>query len=156
MNPVWLKEGEPWNPTEDELRNWQGFVYLITDESGRMYVGQKSLWKKVTRPPLKGRRNKRRSIAESDWRTYVGSSPAVKEMVEERGIQSLRREILHLGKTKGDLSYLETKEQFDRGVLFDDNYYNEVVNCRIHMKHLSEEIRNDYREPKGHNEDGTL
>ena len=144
MSLEWLKEGEPWNPSEEELKQWQGFVYVITDDEGKMYVGQKSFWKKITRPPLKGRKNKRRGIAESDWKSYVGSSPAVKKLVEDRGIGVLRREILHLGRTKGDLSYLETKEQFDRNVLFDDNYYNEVVNCRIHKKHLSEELRNDY------------
>ena len=145
MSKDWLLKGEPYNPTEEELKEWQGFVYVITDDKGKMYVGQKSFWKKVTRPPLKGKKNKRRGIAESDWRTYVGSSPRVQDIVEQRGMDSIRREILHFGKTKGDLSYLETKEQFNRDVLFDDKYHNEIVNCRIHKKHLSEKLRNDYR-----------
>ena len=143
MSQEWLLEGKPFDPAPEELEQWQGFVYLITDDKGKMYVGQKSFWKKVTRPPLKGRKNKRRGIAESDWRTYVGSSPRVQDIVEQKGIGALRREILHFGRTKGDLSYLETKEQFDRDVLFSSEYHNEVVNCRIHKKHLSKELKEE-------------
>ena len=35
-----------------------GFVYEITDtENGMMYIGKKKFWSKVTRPPLKGKKN---------------------------------------------------------------------------------------------------
>jgi len=34
------------------------------------------------------------------------------------------------------MSYYEAKEQFDRDVLFSDEYYNEFIGCKIHAKHV--------------------
>ena len=128
MSKVWYHEGKPFEPTYEALQGWQCFVYIITDPDGKSYIGVKQFHKKVTRPPLKGRKNKRRSIAESDWKSYVGSSTALQNIVEERGTGALqRREILHLCRTKGDGAYLEAKEQFDRGVLFRDDFHNQII-----------------------------
>jgi hypothetical protein len=121
------------SPPED----CQGFVYVITDKStGKMYVGKKGFWSKKTLPPLKGKTRKRRSIVESDWKTYYGSSDTVKQLLEERGEQNFYREILYLCRSKSEMGYLEAKEQFDRNVLLDDRYYNGIINCRIHRKHV--------------------
>ena len=52
-----------------------GFVYQITNTTnGRMYIGKKLARFKRSRPPLKGRRNKRRYKVDSDWQSYYGSS----------------------------------------------------------------------------------
>jgi len=32
------------------------------------------------------------------------------------------------------MAYLETKEQFDREVLFRDDYYNGIIHCRINQR----------------------
>ena len=58
-------------------------------------------------------------------------------IVEERGRESFHREILHLCNSKGELSYLEAKEQFDRDVLLSDEYYNGIINCRVNRKHVT-------------------
>ena len=146
---TWTFEGKEFSPSYEDLQEWQCFVYKITDPNGKKYIGVKQFHKKVTRPPLKGRKNKRRSVAESDWKTYVGSSSTLQSIVEHRGIGALRgREILHLCRTKGDGAYLEAWEQFRRGVLFRDDYHNAIINLRTHEKHLSDELkeklRNDY------------
>jgi len=134
---MWYYEDKPYEPTEEELKEWQGFVYVITDNSNsKKYVGKKGFWSKVTRPPLKGKTRKRRSVIESDWKSYYGSSEQVKTMLLEHGEGNFHREILHFGKSKGELSYLEAKEQFDRCVLLDDEYYNGIINCRIHRSHV--------------------
>ena len=150
MSQAWYYEGEIFNPDYEALQGWQCFVYIITDDTGRSYIGVKQFHKKVTRPPLKGKKNKRRSIAESDWKTYVGSSVALQEKIDEIGYDALQqREILHLCRTKGDGAYMEAKEQFDRGVLWDTKYYNGIIHLRTSGKHLSEELkeelRNDHR-----------
>ena len=149
MSKVWYYEGKPFEPTYEALQGWQCFVYIITDDTGRSYIGVKQFHRKVTRPPLKGKKNKRRSIAESDWKTYVGSSVQLQEKVDIIGYDALqRREILHLCRTKGDGSYMEAKEQFDRGVLLSTKYYNGIINLRTSAKHLSKELKeellNDY------------
>ena len=64
------------NKVVDELpENVEGFVYVITNlKDNRKYIGKKIARFKTTKPPLKGRKNKRRGYKESDWRTYWGSS----------------------------------------------------------------------------------
>jgi hypothetical protein len=109
-----------------------GFVYLITNlTNGRKYIGKKLAQFKKTRPPLKGRKNKRRSTVESDWRDYWGSSDNLLEDVAKLGEEKFTREILHYCPSKGVLSYLEAKEQFDRRVLETDDYYNGIINVRV-------------------------
>jgi len=123
--------------TSEMIGDYVGFVYVITDLINRKkYVGKK-LFKSTRRiAPLKGKTRKRKVTKESDWQDYFGSSEEVKLIVEERGRESFHREILHLCNTKGELSYLEAKEQFDREVLLSDDYYNGIINCKIHRTHV--------------------
>ena len=110
----------------------EGFVYLITNlTNDKKYVGKKLARFKVTRPPLKGKKNKRRSSKESDWKTYWGSSDHLNADVASLGEENFTREILHYCQSRGMLSYLEAKEQFDREVLLSDEYYNGIINVRV-------------------------
>lgn len=101
-----------------------------------MYVGKKTFWSRKTLPPLKGKTRKRRSIVESDWKTYYGSSDLVKQLLVEHGEQNFHREILFFCRSKGEMGFLEAKEQFARNVLLDDRYYNGIINCRVHRNHV--------------------
>lgn len=128
----------------DELpEDCEAFVYLITNiTDNRKYVGKKLAKFKTTKPPLKGRKNKRRGTKESDWRDYWGSSDNLLRDVEELGTNKFTREILHYCKSRGLASYLEAKEQFDRRVLETDEYYNGIINVRVGgSKILKEELR---------------
>jgi len=132
---MWYYKDEPFST--EHISEYQGFVYVITDlTNNKKYVGKKGFWSKKTLPPLKGKKRKRRSVIESDWQAYYGSSDQVKQMLQENGEQSFYREILYLCKTKGEMSYIEAKEQFDRRVLLDDSYYNGIINCKIHRTHV--------------------
>jgi hypothetical protein len=128
----------------DELpEDCEAFVYLITNiTDNRKYVGKKLAKFKTTKPPLKGRKNKRRGTKESDWREYWGSSDNLLRDVEELGQNKFTREILYYCKSRGLASYLEAKEQFDRRVLETDEYYNGIINVRVSgSKILKEELR---------------
>ena len=110
----------------------EGFVYLITNlTNNKKYVGKKLAKFKTTKPPLKGKKNKRRGTKESDWRDYWGSSDHLLEDVEELGPENFTREILYMCPSRGIMSYLEAKEQFDRRVLETDEYYNGIINVRV-------------------------
>jgi len=110
----------------------EAFVYLITNTTNdKKYVGKKLAKFKTTKPPLKGKKNKRRGTKESDWRTYWGSSDHLNADVLELGEDSFKREILYYCPSRGIASYLEAKEQFDRRVLETDDYYNGIINVRI-------------------------
>ena len=134
---MWYYKNEAYEPTEEELKEWVGFVYVITDKSNdKMYVGKKTFWSRKTLPPLKGKTRKRRSIVESDWKSYYGSSDLVKQLLVEQGEQNFHRQILYFCRSKGEMGYLEAKEQFDRNVLLDDRYYNGIINCRVHRSQV--------------------
>lgn len=119
------------NIPEDAL----GFVYCITNKlTSKKYVGKKLLVNKKKRKPLKGRSRCRRYLAESDWRTYTGSSPILNGDIEKVGKDNFVFEILSFQPSKLLLAYWETKILVDRNALFDDNYYNEVLNLRIRAR----------------------
>jgi hypothetical protein len=132
---MWYYNGEEF--TSEMIGEYVGFVYIITDlTNNKKYVGKKLFVSKRKLPPLKGKTRKRTVIKESDWQDYFGSSDEVKSLVESNGRDSFRREILHLCDSKGQMSYLEAKEQFDREVLLSDEYYNGIINCKIHRSHV--------------------
>ena len=117
---------------EEISEEYIGFVYLITNlTNGKKYIGKKLAKFKVTKNPLKGKKNKRRSTKESDWRTYWGSSDHLNADVEQLGPENFTREILYYCTSRGELSYLEAKEQFDRKVLETEEYYNGIINVRV-------------------------
>ena len=132
---MWHYNGKEF--TSEDIGEYIGFVYLITDQSnGRKYVGKKLLKSKRKLKPLKGITRRRTKIVESDWKTYYGSSEEVKQMVEEKGADNFYREILYLCHSKGELGYLEAKYQFEHDVLLRDDYYNGIIQCKIHRSHV--------------------
>jgi len=112
-----------------------GFVYQITNlTNGRMYIGKKLARFKRSRPPLKGRKNKRRYKVDSDWRDYYGSSDELTADVMKLGKDKFQREILFYCHSKAELSYIEAREQFSRKVLESNDYYNGHIRVRVHGK----------------------
>ena len=133
------------NLVEEIADQYIGFVYIITNlTNNKKYIGKKLAKFKKTRPPLKGKKRKRKSLVESDWRTYWGSSEHLLADVSELGPENFSREILYFCTTRGELSYREAKEQFDRGVLLTDEYYNGIINVRIGgSQALKESLKNN-------------
>jgi serine/threonine protein kinase len=132
---MWLRNDVEF--TSDMIGDYVGFVYIITDlTNNKKYVGKKLFESKRTLPPLKGKTRKRKVTKESDWMSYYGSSEELMLLVEANGAESFKREILHLCHSRGEMSYLEAKEQFDRGVLLSSDYYNGIINCKIHKSHV--------------------
>jgi hypothetical protein len=132
---MWHYKGEEF--TSADIDDNIGFVYeLVDNENGKMYIGKKFFWSTRRLPPLKGKNRKRKVVKESDWKTYMSSSNEVIELFENHGFDRFTRNIIHLCKTRGQLSYMELKEQMDRRVLESDDYYNGIIQCRIHKKHV--------------------
>ena len=125
------------NPFLEPLPEQVGFVYEIRDiPNDRLYIGKKLFWTTTKLKPLRGMKNRRHRRTQSDWREYYGSSEALKLQVEIYGAEAFERRILVLCYSKTDMSYWETKIQFDRDVLRDPRYYNQFISCRIHAKGL--------------------
>jgi len=114
-----------------------GFVYLITNlTNNRKYIGKKLARFKTTKPPLKGRKNKRRGTKESNWREYYGSNDELNKDIEQLGTENFQREILYYCKSKAECSYIEAREQFRHKVLETPQYYNGHIQVRVHGSHI--------------------
>ena len=125
----WTYQGKEITEIPD---GYEGFVYLITNlTNNQKYIGKKLAKFKTTKPPLKGKKNKRRGYKESDWQTYWGSSDRLNADIAALGEDKFTREILYLCKGRGEMSYIEAREQFDRRVLERDDYYNGIINVRV-------------------------
>jgi len=133
------------NEVIDELPEDKiGFVYLITNlKTNRQYIGKKLSkfskvkYKVITQKNGLKKRKKIRSKIDSDWQTYWSSSPEVQADVRELGERNFLREILYSADSKGQLSYLEAREQFAREVLENPTrWYNGIIQCRIHRSHV--------------------
>jgi len=133
---MWLYNNEIFDTTPDD---YQGFVYIITElDTDKKYIGKKNFWRPKILPKNSKRSRRQRTRVESDWREYYGSNKEVQLLVESKGRDNYKREILRLCKTKGQMSYYEAKLQFENDVLLSDIYYNEFIGCKIHSRHLKD------------------
>jgi len=118
-----------------------GFVYKLTMESDKLYIGMKQCFSKSTLPALKngtvregakriGKNKNGKRIyfdvvyKESKWKTYESSSTEVDNET------IVKKEILEFAPTKRSLSYLEVKHLFLNEVLEDTNYLNMNISGR--------------------------
>ena len=112
--------------------NTFGFIYEITNTiNQKKYIGKKQCKSKLKRKPLKGKKNKRIEIKESDWREYTSSSDNLNGDIEMYGKDKFLFKILKTCGSKWELAYFEIKEQLKREVLLRDDYYNGIINVRI-------------------------
>jgi len=124
--------------TSEDIGTFTGFVYEITNkQNGKKYIGKKLFVSRRKLKPLKGKKNARYKVVETDWQSYYGSSEEVKQLVEELGTENFHREILHLCRSKGEMTYYEAKFIFEKNALLTEDYYNGMLQCKIHHSHLN-------------------
>ena len=104
-------------PYDFDINDWFGFLYRITEKSTSMeYVGKRQFHQHL-RKTVKGRKNKKKVIQESDWKTYMGSSVRLNTSIATNGKDNYRFEIISLHKTRASLVYAEVKLQIMEDVL---------------------------------------
>lgn len=133
MTSEWLYQGEPFSGPTD-IKEQFGFVYKITrKDTGKFYVGVKFLWKPKYNT-VKGK--KKKSMVESDYRTYWGSSEKLQADVKELGEDLFTREILEIVKYKGMCKYVEAKTIIEMNCLelSDDECYNAFIGLKLHKR----------------------
>jgi hypothetical protein len=130
---TWLYNENPLD--EDDISEYIGFVYLITNlTNDKKYIGKKLLKKSKTKQ-IKGK--KKKFLVESDWKTYFGSNKILNEDVLSLGEHNFRREVIVLCKSKGLCNYHEARLQFTEKVLERDDYYNEWIMVKVHRSHCN-------------------
>ncbi|NBP01207.1 MAG: hypothetical protein EBU90_13920 [Proteobacteria bacterium] len=132
MGLNWIYNNEDF--TEDLIGDNYGFVYEITNLTNkRKYIGKKFFYSAKTKQ-VKGKKKKVK--VPSNWQTYYGSNTELQNDVILHGKENFTRVILHLCKSKGECGYLEAKEQFVRGVMESDDYYNTWIMVRVRKSHI--------------------
>ena len=128
-NP-WTYNGKAFE--SEDINDYYGFIYRITNTvNGHDYVGRKYFKTIKKRPPLKGKKNKRRETVETDWKDYWGSSARLVEDMAKLGKDKFTREIIHLCKSRGETNYMEAYYQFKEGVLLKENNYNGIIQIKL-------------------------
>ena len=124
-----------WKNVPADISKYRGFVYCITNlKTDQYYIGKKFFHSMLTRKPLKGRKNKRHELVESNWQDYWGSCRRLQEDIQKYGKDNFKREILICCESKFELAYQEAKIQFEMEVLFDPLSYNELINIRLRKR----------------------
>ena len=100
-----------------------GFVYRI-DCGNRSYVGKKQMWRY--------RKGKRYSAG---WERYTGSSDELNADIKSG--MPYTKTVLHTGRNKTELNYLEAKLQFELDVLRrPDRFYNKWIKVTVARRQL--------------------
>ena len=143
----WTYQGELVSSIIDVPKDAYGFVYLIDiKRKGKpsLYIGKKVFYHNIKRPfgkkdalrwrqehprgPIPKSKTVRR---ESDWLTYQGSHPVLKE--HEGPIE---KKIICFAESKRHLTYLEEKYQHLSYVLENSNYLNDNIGGRYFKNNL--------------------
>ena len=129
------------NPIAELPADCVGFVYEITClENQRKYIGKKLAKFKTTRYKMHTQKNGKkirkriRGAVDSDWRDYYGSSDALHADIKRFGKDRFQRHIIKYCQSKAECSYWEAHEQFAKGVLLSEQYYNGHIRVRVHGK----------------------
>ena len=127
---MWLFDGIEF--TEEMISDNVGFVYIIINMTNdKKYIGKKLFTKSKT---YQKNKKKKKTRVSSDWITYTGSNDDLNEDI--RNGHEIKKYIIHLCKSKGWMSYMETKEILVRDCLLSDKYYNTWISARIRRTHL--------------------
>ena len=115
---------------EEAPEGYFGFVYLITNlKSGRKYIGRK-YFGTTRRVKVAGKKRRKVIRKDSNWKDYTGSSKELNQDIKTLGMLQFRFEILILGKTKGQVNYLEENIHHRFHVASSYEFYNDCIGPR--------------------------
>lgn len=127
----------------DENKHFS-IIYCTTNNiTGIKYIGKKQLWSKLTKPPLKGYKRKRKITKPSDYLEYYGSSEQLKKDLELYGKENFTREVLDIASCKWEASFQELLWQLKYNAISSDDYLNGILNIRL-IK-MPEKLRPKYK-----------
>lgn len=129
--PQWTYNGKIIDHIDKTPPNSFAFIYMITLEDGRYYIGKKYMWK----PNYTSGKNKGISKGQYSWQTYCSSSIELKKLIKE-GVK-YKKEILLFTFSRAETTYSETKEILCGSHLTNPNCLNYWVKATIYSKHLT-------------------
>lgn len=130
-----IKEGVWINAPETTPTDKVGFVYVVKEiDTNMVYYGIKKFWQTKKLKPLKGKKNKRHRVYETDWRNYKTSSPLMQFKIEKNPNNYLMY-IMDICESITEMKAKEAYHQLRHYVNNDwDSLYNEVINLRLRIR----------------------
>lgn len=124
-----------------------GFVYIIYNlNNAKKYIGKKQIrsvrkkkFGKRQLSKITDKRLKKYEIITSEmkgWKEYTGSSEELNADIAKG--DKIHKEIIHLCKSKKELTYFETKELFCEGTIESDQFYNGNILSKFFPRDLKE------------------
>ena len=126
----WTFNGEVINKIEQTPKNSFAFIYKITLEDGRYYLGKKYIWK----PNYTSGAKKGQSKGMYPWQSYTSSSKELKSLIKSG--MKYKKEILFFTFSRAETTYRETQEILCSGALTDPKSLNYWVKATVYSKHL--------------------
>jgi hypothetical protein len=142
---MWLYQNKEIKELTDIPESTFGFIYEVTHTpTGRKYLGKKqlisvqrkALGKKELALITDKRASKKKTVTkETDWKTYYGSNPTIKQMLKEGKHEEFTREILMFVPSKKLLTYYEDKYLYVNEVIEEGSiYFNDNISGRFFKK----------------------
>lgn len=126
----WVFQGKEVKTIEDTPKNSFAFIYKITLEDGRFYIGKKYMWK----PNYTSGAKKGQSKGMYPWQSYTSSSKELKALIKSG--MKYKKEILFFTFSRAETTYRETQEILCSGALTDPKSLNYWVKATVYSKHL--------------------
>jgi hypothetical protein len=127
---MWLYRENEIHSHDDLLPECTDIVYWITYTNGQNYLGKKAVRSIHTKPPLKGKKRKRRVAVTLPFVNYEGSHDKV-------GLEIESKEILYQCSTRKASTYLETALLFHYDAIFDPAFLNENIGGKFFNNDLN-------------------
>lgn len=124
-----------WKNQVKDIKPYIGFVYVIAEKTTDLsYIGIKKYWKTIKYKPLKGKKNKRHKLVESDWKTYNSSNKILSEKIEKNP-SNYEKYIIKSCVSVTEMKAIEAYMQLEYYISGNwDQLYNECINLRIRIR----------------------
>lgn len=126
----WIYNGQEITKIEQTPPNSFAFIYKITLEDGRYYIGKKYMWK----PNYTSGVKKGQSKGQYPWQSYASSSKELKVLIKLGA--KYTKEILFFTFSRAETTYSETREILCGSHLTNPQCLNYWVKATIYSKHL--------------------
>lgn len=142
----WIYKGKKFLEAPKEI---YGFTYKITitdpksEWCNHYYIGKKAFYHlkktKIGKRTIKQTGTRKRveiKQSNSNWKTYIGSSKELKEVL--KGCSKYKKEILDFYPNKASLSLGEAKAILCENAIKDPKCFNKWYSCKIFKNQLNE------------------
>ena len=130
VKPQWIYQGKVVDHIDKTPKGSISFIYKITLDDGRYYIGRKTMVK----PNYTSGVKKGTPKGYYAWQNYNGSSKELLALI--KGGKNYKKEILQFCFSKAETTYAETVNILCSGALTDPLCFNYWVKATIYSKHL--------------------